>query len=86
MNGRASAQEAVLTGVLSGGMALVVLSFCAGIILDIVDALFVCYATDRCLPPPFDRPPSRDVSLHHREYQLFPILHSRECLLILLYC
>ncbi len=49
------AQEAVLTGVLSGGMAVVVLSFCAGILLDIVDALFVCYATDRCppLPPPF---------------------------------
>ena len=86
MKGRASAQEAVLTGVLSGGMALVVLSFCAGILLDIVDALFVCYATDRCLLPLSDRPPSRDVSFHRREYQLFPILHSRECLLILLCC
>jgi len=39
--------EAVLTGILSGGITLVVLSFCAGILLDIVDALFVCYATDR---------------------------------------
>lgn len=39
--------EAVLLGVLSGGVALVVLSFCGGILLDIVDALYVCYATDR---------------------------------------
>lgn len=39
--------EAGLLGFLAGGMALVVLSFCGGILLDIVDALYVCYATDR---------------------------------------
>ena len=45
---RLGAQEAVLVGVLSGGMALVVLSFCGGILLDIVDSLYTCYAIDRC--------------------------------------
>lgn len=57
-------QEAVLLAVLAGGMALVVLSFCGGILLDIVDALYVCYATDRSVPTRSlsDWPPDRFAS------------------------
>lgn len=43
----AGKQEAILLGVLAFLMALIVLSFFSGVLLNIVEALFVCYAIDR---------------------------------------
>jgi hypothetical protein len=43
----AGKQEAILLGVLAFSMALIVLSFFGAVLLNIVDALFVCYALDR---------------------------------------
>jgi hypothetical protein len=40
-------QEAILLGVLAFVMAFIVLSFCSSVLLNIVEALFVCYALDR---------------------------------------
>ena len=41
------AQEAIVLGLLAFFMALVVLSFFGSVLLNIVDAVFVCYALDR---------------------------------------
>jgi hypothetical protein len=43
----APAQQAALLGGLSFFMAWVVQAFFAAVLLDIVDAVFVCYAMDR---------------------------------------
>lgn len=40
-------QQAVLLGVLSFFMAWVVQAFFASVLLDIVDAVFICYAMDK---------------------------------------
>ena len=40
-------QEAIILGLLAFFMALVVLSFFGSVLLNIVDAVFVCYALDR---------------------------------------
>ena len=40
-------QQAVLLGVLSFFMAWVVQAFFAAVLLDIVDAVFICYAMDK---------------------------------------
>jgi hypothetical protein len=39
--------ESAVLGVLSFFMALVVLSFFGGLLLNIIDAVYVCYALDR---------------------------------------
>ena len=40
-------QEALILGLLAFFMALVVLSFFGSVMLNIVDAVFICYALDR---------------------------------------
>jgi len=40
-------QEAIVLGVLAFIMALVVLTFFGSVMLNIVDAVFICFALDR---------------------------------------
>ena len=38
--------DAVLFGIVAGVLAWIVLRFCARVLLDVVDATYVCYASD----------------------------------------
>ena len=69
-----SLQEAALLGFLSFLMSMVVLSFFARVLLDIVDAVFFCYAIDK------DSHTVTREEVHEVFSQVQHVLHSCSCL------
>ena len=67
-------QEAALLGFLSFLMSMVVLSFFARVLLDIVDAVFFCYAIDK------DSHTVTREEVHEVFSQVQHVLHSCSCL------
>ena len=67
-------QEAALLGFLSFLMSMVVLSFFARVLLDIVDAVFFCYAIDK------DSHTVTREEVHEVFSQVQHVLHGCSCL------
>ena len=67
-------QEAALLGILSFLMSMVVLSFFARVLLDIVDAVFFCYAIDK------DSHTVTREDVHEVFSQVQHVLHAYTCL------